>query len=194
MILATSTDWSFDVMRKGSRIGEHRVRFRPEGDVLIVNIALEVAVGLWPIARFRYTHTAREIWHDDQFQSLESETSGEGKRVRVSANRTAENVIVESSSAGRAVLASDAIPLTHWNVLCLQRPLFSPQEGTPIAARFDAHGEETVSLADGSKVPATRYSLMLKPALYNWYDRAGAWTSLSTEGLDGSTIRYRRAR
>lgn len=191
--MSVSTNWSFDVMRKGRHIGEHRVGFRRDGNVLIVNIALEVIVGLWPIAEFRYTHRARETWQEDHFLSLESETSGEGKRVRVSANRTAENVIVESSSAGQALLTPEAIPLTHWNILCLKRPLFSPQEGTPIASQFEAHTEEMVLLADGSKVRATRYSLLLKPVLYSWYDRAGAWTSLSTEGSDGSTIRYRRA-
>jgi hypothetical protein len=192
--MPATTSWSFDVMRKGACIGEHKVGFRQEGDATIVKIALEVVVDWWPIARFVYTHRAREIWKGGCFLSLESDTAGEGKRIHVKADRTAENVIVESSSAGRSILSSDAIPLTHWNVLCLKSPLFSPQEGTPIASRFEAHDEEMVSLADGSKVRATRYSLMLKPVLYNWYDRAGTWTSLSTEGKDGSTIRYRRAR
>ena len=157
-----------------------------------MNIALEVVVALGPIAMLRYTLRACEIWQNDNFLSLESVARGEGKRCRVSASGTSENVIVESSMAARAVLAPEAIPLTHWNVLCLERPLFSPQEGTPIASCFEAQYEEMVLLADGRKVRATRYSLLLKPILYNWYDRGGVWTSLSAEGSDGSIIRYCR--
>jgi hypothetical protein len=188
-----ASDLRFDVMRNGSRIGKHEIRFRREGCALLVNVNLEVVVGLGPIAMFRFTHRVIENWEDGCFVSLESKTNDNGKRYQVTASRTADNVIVEASPTARAVLPPETIPLTHWNSLCLERPLFSPQDGIPIALRFQSHHEEIVSLAGGRKVRATRYSLIVKPVLYNWYDSARVWTALCTEGRDGSTIQYRRA-
>jgi len=185
-------DLRFDVTRNGSRIGRHEVRLRQDGRALLVNVDVEVVVGLGPMVMFRFTHHVTESWEDGRFVSLESRTDDNGKHFQVNASRTERHVIVEASATGRTVLSPDAIPLTHWNRLCLERPLFSPQDGSSIAARFDGHFEETVTLAEGRKMRATRYSLAVKPVLYNWYDSDRVWTSLRTEGRDGSTIQYRR--
>ena len=160
----------FNVMRNGGRIGQHSIGFRHEGGVLTANISLEIVVRLGPIPLFRYSHKVRETWRDGGFLTFESETDENGKRHRVSAARTAENVIVESSTTGRKVFTAQTIPLTHWNMLCMERPLFNPQDGASMPARVEARGDEIVALADGGKVQATRYSLLIKPVLDNWYD------------------------
>jgi hypothetical protein len=185
-------DLRFDVTRSGSRIGRHEVRCRQDDGALLVNVDVDVVVGLGPMVMFRFTHRVTERWEDGRFVSLESRTTDNGKHYQVSASRTEGHVIVESSATGRSVLSPDAIPLTHWNSLCLERALFSSQDGASIAARFNGHFEETVTLAEGRKMRATRYSLAVKPVLYNWYDSDRVWTSLRTEGRDGSTIQYRR--
>jgi Family of unknown function (DUF6134) len=183
----------FNVMRNGGRIGQHSIGFRAEGGILIASISLEIMVRLGPIPLFRYSQKVSETWRDGGFLTFESETDENGKRHRVRATRTAENVIVESSTTGRKVFGPQAIPLTHWNVLCMERPLFNPQDGASVPARVEARGDEVVALADGGKVQATRYSLLTKPVLDNWYDGERVWTALRTSGTDGSTIEYRRA-
>ena len=182
----------FDVMRNNSRIGQHVIKFDQDGDRLIATIKVEIAVGFGPITLFRYLHKAREIWQNGCFLSLESETDENGKPFRVRAARTGDDVVIGSSVAKQMVLAPDAIPLTHWNNLCVARPLFNPQDGQPMPAKVAVHGEEPVLLSDGKKVRATRYSLMLKPVLDDWYDSSGVWTALRTRGSDGSIITYRR--
>jgi hypothetical protein len=179
-------------MRNNSRIGQHAISFREEGGILFANVKVEIAVGLGPITLYRYTHKVREGWRDGRFMSFQSETNANGKHYRVSATRTTENVIVTTSAAGRTVLEPEAIPLTHWNKLCVERPLFNPQDGARMTAGVKMHGEETIRLVNGRTVPALRYSLMLKPVLDNWYDSAGCWIALRTKGWDGSVIEYRR--
>ena len=183
----------FDVMRNGGRVGQHGIRFQREGTVLTAFISVEIVVRLGPIPVFRYNHAVREVWRDGQFQSLDSETNEDGTRFRVNAVRAAEGVIVESSAAARAVMPPLAIPLTHWNNLCMERPLFNPQDGVPITSRVVAHGEDRVALADGRVIQATRYALVGKVALENWYDTARLWTALRSRGTDGSMIEYRRS-
>jgi hypothetical protein len=182
----------FDVLRNNSRIGHHAVGFREQDGALIATIAVDISVGLGPLTLYRYTHRVRERWRDGSFLSLESETNDNGKHYRVGATRTDENVVVKSSVAGTVRLKPETIPLTHWNKLCVERPLFNPQDGTVLTPAIKVHGEETVQLADGRKVRATHYSLMIQPILDDWYDSAGQWTALSTKGKDGSIIAYRR--
>ena len=142
---------------------------------------------------FRYTHSVREVWRDGQFVSLVSETNDDGKQFSVNARRTEQNVVVQASPPAAAVLGPDAIPLTHWNILCMRRPLFNPQDGVFVDSRVTEGGDELVTLADGGRVAARHYSLRGKVMLDDWYDRAGVWAALRGTAKDGSIIDYRRA-
>jgi hypothetical protein len=182
----------FEVMRNGSPIGRHAIGFRQDGDTIAANITVEIAAGLGPIVLYRYKHTARETWRDGRFQSLESETNDDGTHYRVTATRTADNVAVDVAGAARTLFAAETIPLTHWNSLCMERPLFNPQDGVPITSRIVTHGQEMVPLANGGAVRATHYSLVGKVALDDWYDTVRLWIALRSVGRDGSNIEYRR--
>ena len=184
---------SFDVFRDGTRIGFHRIRFQTDGGLLTANVSVEIAVKFGPVTLFRYAHSVREVWRDGQFVSLVSETNDDGKQFNVNARRTEQNVSVRASPPAAAMLAPDAIPLTHWNILCMRRPLFNPQDGVLVDSRVIEGGDETVRLADGGLVAARHYSLRGKVNLDDWYDRADVWTALRSPAKDGSIIDYRRA-
>ncbi len=190
--MPTPTNLRFDVLRDGSCIGQHEIWFRQEGATLSANIALSLVVRLGPIPLYRYAHKARETWQDGAFLSFESETNDNGTRHQFQAVRTTESVVAKSAAGVRQVFASEAIPFTHWNELCMRRPLFNPQDGVPITAGVESRGEEMIRLANGRKVAATRYAVLLKPVLEDWYDGDGRWTALRTKAFDGSLIEYRR--
>lgn len=183
----------FEVMRNGGRIGQHTISFHQDGATLEASIDVDIVVRVGPIVLYRYALKGREIWRDGTFIILETETDDDGTRHRVQATRTSENVVVEVLGASRAIFPASAIPLTHWNNLCMARPLFNPHDGAAIASSVVARGEDTVPLADGRPVRATRYSLIGKVALDDWYDSTRHWTALRAPGRDGSTIEYRRA-
>jgi len=190
--IATPADLHFNVLRNGGDIGRHNVTFGRDGDALVATVTVEIVVRLGPIPLFRYTHSVRETWRGDRFQSLESETNEDGKRFQVHAIRSEDGVVVDSLGAPRTILAPETIPLTHWNRLCMERPLFNPQDGVAVVTTVVARGEELVPLADGTTVRAAHYSLVGKLALEDWYDTARQWTALRSIGHDGSRIEYRR--
>jgi hypothetical protein len=192
-VMAMPAELRFEVMRNGNKIGQHVITFHQTGDTLLATVAVEIVVRLGPIALFRYTHSVRESWSSGTFGTLDSETNDDGKPFHVHAARSAGGVVVESSAIPRAILAAQTIPLTHWNVLCMERPLFNPQDGVPVASRVIAHGEEMVVLASGTMVSAARFSLAGSVNLDDWYDAARLWTALRTTGTDGSRIEYHRA-
>jgi Family of unknown function (DUF6134) len=191
--IALPPELRFDVMRNGSKIGQHAITFRQDGDTILATVAVEIVVRLGPIPLFRYTHSVRETWRGGSFATLDSETNDDGKPFHVHAARTADGVVVESSAIPRAVLPPGAIPLTHWNVLCMERPLFNPQDGVRVDSRVIPHGEEMVALAGGTMVRATHYTLAGSVNLDDWYDSERLWTALRSAGTDGSAIEYRRA-
>jgi len=186
-------DVRFEVFRNGSNIGQHVVTFRQEGDIVLASVTVEIAVRLGPIVLFRYTHSVRETWRDGQFVQLDSETNDNGKPFKVHAAHAGDHVIVETAASAKQTLPPETIPLTHWNMLCMRRPLFNPQDGVPIDSTIVPRGEEMVALADGQTVRATHYSLVGKVALDDWYSDTRQWTALRSIGTDGSTIDYRRA-
>ncbi len=132
---AAPTDVHFEVIRKGGKIGQQSVTFQQRDGVLVATTAAEIVVRFGPIALFRYTHSVRETWRDGQFETLDSTTDDDGKPFKVHAERGAAGVTVEASTIARAVLPPETIPLTHWNILCMERPLFNPQDGTRIDSR-----------------------------------------------------------
>jgi len=183
----------FSVMRNNSRIGQHIVEVRRDGAAWTARINVEIVVSIGPIAVYRYTLTARETWRDDRFATFDSDTNDDGTRLAVRAARQADGVAVEASGAARAILAADAIPLTHWNRQCMRAPLFSARNGERHRPTVQPRGEEMVALADGSRIRAERYTLSGDVALDDWYEASGAWAAMRTTGRDGSTIEYRRA-
>lgn len=192
-VAADQPDLRFEVMRNGSRIGHHAIRFRREGAVLEATIEVDIVVRFGPIVLYRYLMQVREVWRDGAFVSLESETNDDGTRHRVKAMRVPDQVIVDVSGAQRAVFPPNTIPLTHWNNQCMSRPLFNPQDGVAISSNVIARGEASIALADGREVRATRFSLIDDVVLDDWYDTSNHWTALRAPGRDGSTIDYRRS-
>ncbi len=195
LVMASPVDPAlrFEVMRNGDRIGQHTIRFRQEGATLEAEIDADLAVRLGPIVLYRYTFKGREIWRDGAFASLESETNDDGTRHRVKATVTPEGVAVEASGTPRRIFTGTAVPLTHWNGSCMERPLFNPQNGAAIASSVLTRGEEMVPLADGRPIRASHYSLIGEVTLDDWYDTTRQWTALRAQARDGSKIEYRRA-
>ena len=185
-------DLRFEVLRNGGPIGQHTIRIRQDGTALEAAIDVDIVVRVGPIVLYRYALKARESWRDGAFASMESETNDDGTRQWVKATQAADHVAVEASGKAAVRLPANALPLTHWNILCMERPLFDPQDGTAVQSSVQPRGEETVPLADGRTVRATRYALIGKVALDNWYDTARHWTALRAPARDGSTIEYRR--
>ncbi|MDP2215624.1 DUF6134 family protein [Phenylobacterium sp.] len=182
---------AFAVFRGKDKVGEHVMRFSRSGSALLVSTEVEMRVRLGPIPVFRYAHTATERWQGDSFTSLSTRTDTNGKVEQVTAEASGSGVAIEGPG-GRLTAPASAAPLTHWNAAALERPLFNPQLGKIMKVRTAQAGRETVSLADGGSIPATRWTIRGEAEVDNWYDSAGAWAGLRGKLEDGSTMIYRR--
>lgn len=63
----------FDVLRKNSKVGEHRISFTQQDGLLTVDISIDIRskILFFP---FRYQHSNREVWRGRELVSLDSKT------------------------------------------------------------------------------------------------------------------------
>lgn len=182
---------NFRVLRNGTPVGEHHMSFMDDGDSVTITTEAKFTVKVGPITAFRYSHNATERWSGGQFSSLESRTNTNGKMETATARRTAAGVAL-TGRKGRALAPASAHPLTHWNMAAFGNPLFNPQEGKLVKVSSASRGIETIKLASGRSVNASRYAVRGEVEIDDWYDENGAWVALKGKLNDGSLVEYRR--
>lgn len=182
---------SFVVSRNGVVVGEHRMTFSGDAASPRVLTEVEMVVKLGPVPVYRYRHSAEEHWIDGRFATLTTRTNANGRARSVTARRTAAGVMIDTLN-GRIAAPADAAPLTHWNTAAYADPLFNPQEGKLLNIAARRRGLETIRMANGASLQATRWSLRGEAEIDNWYDASGAWAALRGKLEDGSTMEYRR--
>ena len=182
---------AFEVLRNGSPIGTHTLRFRRDGEVTEVDIAIDLAVRVLGITVYRYTHRNTERWQGESLLSLTSATDRNGTPLQVRARRNGAAIEVESSEAGRYAAPPDLVTTSYWHPGFVRSRKLDTQGGRMLQVTITDRGEETIR-ALGTDIVARRWSIAGDLALDIWYDRAGAWSKLRFAAEDGSVIEYVR--
>lgn len=181
---------SFDILRKGSKLGTHVISFAPSGDRLTVRVDVRLAYKLLGVTLYQYTHNCTEVWEGGQVVSVESRTNDNGKPHHVSASRIPAGLAVQGSGVPRYIAPADALPATHWNPRQLEGPWINTQDGKLTRLRTTPRGTETIALSGGRTTSARCYDVSGEVTLSTWYDRIG-WAGLAFT-MKGSPIRYVR--
>ena len=183
---------TFRIIRKGSDIGRHEITFAPEGDVLTVTIAVDIAVGIGPVVLFRYTHRATERWHGHDLASMDTETNEDGTRTRLALQRVGGGLVVQSSKFPTYVAPGNALPGSHWNEKMLDGPIINTEHGKLLRPQVTALKEEPVPVASGGTIEARHFAVRGDANLDTWYDAAPSWVGLRFTAREGSEVRLER--
>lgn len=187
-----SNEIAFDIFRKGSKIGHHRLSFQGGEQDFQVAIDVEMVVKIGFIPVFRYEHQNLERWEQGRFVGLEAKTNNDGDDLVTKVTQTEKGYRVESTGKKTYVAPSQALAATHWNIDELNGPMINPQNGELLTPEVVKLGADKVPLADGEHVPATGYKLEMKDPLSLWYDGQEQWTALDFTAGDGSSVVYRK--
>jgi hypothetical protein len=183
---------SFQIMRKGSRIGTHTLAFSGNGDDLTVNIDVKMAVYLGPIRMFHYTHHDVETWKGGKFVSLDAKTDYNGDAAWCTVRRDGDQLIVQGSKAAKYTAPSNTLAATHWNKAELQGPMINPENGMMLHPKISDVGSCSVALASGTTTPAHQYAWRGKNSLDLWYDTQGDWVALKAVTPSGEVLNYEK--
>jgi hypothetical protein len=182
---------AFRVLRNDSEIGTHTLAFTAEGEVVRVEIAIELAVRVLGIALYRYSHRNTERWTGERLLLIDSTTDRNGRPYRVQARATREGIEVDGTEGGRYVAPADAASTSYWHARFLRAQKIDTQGGRLLGTTIEELGEEAIPIG-GRDTPARRFRVSGDLTLDIWYDRAGVWSGLLFAGEDGSAIRYVR--
>jgi hypothetical protein len=179
---------AFRVVRNGSAIGQHVLSFARMDAQLTVQVAVDLAVGLGPIAFYRYRHRATERWEGGRVAAFEAETNDDGSRSTINMRRQGDALMVESSRAGSYLAPPGAMPATHWNRRMLDGPFINTQTGAVMRPDVRRTGSEPLPWAPQRQ--GERFILSGDVDLETWYDATPVWMGLRFRGNDGSSIHY----
>jgi hypothetical protein len=71
-------------LRNGAPIGVHTMRFRQDGERLVVTTRIDIAVKVLLFTAFYLKHEAEEVWQADRLVAVRSTTDDNGARLQVS--------------------------------------------------------------------------------------------------------------
>ena len=183
----------FAVVREKSKIGEHVLTFEDAGNGnLTVRVAVELRVGIGPIALFRYKHSAAEVWQNGQLAALDTTTNDDGTPNKVSGRSTPTGFMVEGTRAPLYTAPPEALPATHWNRKQLDGPWINTQDGRLLHPVITPKGSSAIPTASGAMIAANHFSTSGDAILETWYDDSPNWAGLSFKAGDGSDIVYER--
>lgn len=179
----------FEVLRDGSPIGTHVVRFREEGGTLTVENEVRIAVTIAFITVYRYEQDRTETLRDGRIVAFYNRTDDDGEVTEVT-GRAVEGGIEVIGPQVRHTVPGDMVLTGYWDYETVdQRRLLDVGDGTVLEIVVADGGVETVE-AWGREVEARRYALTGDIEKELWYDAAGIWVHMRQVARDGSIIEY----
>ena len=178
---------AFLVLRHGTVIGTHRIRFARAQGRFVVRSDVEIEAGVPGAPLLRFVHHAEEVWVDGWLHAVVSDTDDDGRRYRLRAER--RDGIFQGSVNGRAFTVSGyIIPSSLWHRdTPASGALFDTIDGMVKVVRPRLIGAERVPVG-GKPVLAKHYALSGAFRRELWYDADCNLVRVAWLARDGSQI------
>ncbi len=187
LALAPAGILTYDVLRKGERIGTHTVSFERMGEELTVRTETNVDFTAYWIFNVTWTHQSVEVWSNGELKQFTSFTDDDGKKRQVHAQRNGDHLIV-NSTGGQRELPADLIPGTLWHPETVaQRQVLDPIKGRLREVSIADRGLEPVEV-EGRTVEAHHYSMRGELEREVWYDKDGTVVKVKLPITDGGEV------
>lgn len=190
-IRAYGEGMEFEVLRDGSPVGRHTVRFTREGEDLRVDVDMRVAISMLGITVYRFGYRSESVWRDGLMQRLDAFIDDDGEQKRIEAVSGGGGVTVEGPS-GLHRGPADVVPTNHWNpAVRISDQVLNTLTGRIANVAVTPEGSDEIETNRG-RVRATRfaYSGDLHD-IHVWYDDQGRWVQMRFIDRRGGTMEYR---
>jgi hypothetical protein len=182
---------TFDVFRKGDKVGEHHLTFvRDARGDLNVKADFHLAITVLFIKAYTFEYSAHEIWRGKQLVALAAVSDDDGKVTKTSA-RLEDGVFKITGPKGNILTSSWIYPTNHWNRgQADSAVVLNTLTGAVASVKIENRGRERVETGQGT-VEADHF--VYTGDLHDvdsWYDSAGRWVKMRFKAKDGSYIDY----
>ncbi|MBL95180.1 MAG: hypothetical protein CMF70_07740 [Magnetovibrio sp.] len=181
---------TFNVYRKGEKIGFHQVIFREKGRILSVSSIFKIEINFLFFTAFHYQYQCRSLWKDGILQNLEATVDDDGKISFIKVTKK-EGLMHVKHSDKTYTAPPPLFPTNHWNPNVLdQKRVLNTLTGHINEIKIEALGDELIETEKGDvRAKHFRYTGDLETDV--WYDYSNRWVKMSFKGNDGSIIEYR---
>ena len=182
---------TFDVLRNGGKVGEHRVSFQHQpGGILVVDVDFSLTVTWLGLPVYRYAYEAVEQWRAGRLVSLWARQDDDGDETQVKAVSEDDGMTI-TGLQGTLRAEAGLFPTNHWNAGVLsQTQVLNTLSGEVSRVSIRPTQRDIVE-AEGRSVPATGYRYTGDIETSVWYDDLGRWVKMRFTAKDGSVIDYR---
>ena len=173
--LAVPTDVTFNVIRKGTQIGTHQIRFEETDGALAVTSELDLAVKVAFITAYRYRQIGRDEWQGDVLQRTRIETHDDGKDTVVVAEARDGQLAVEGLTGSYTTPLGAMTDLSFWNeAITRGQRVIDSQTAELINIEVEPGVREQIELR-GKTTEARRFAMAATKGRSGtvWYDDAG---------------------
>ena len=185
-----SQAFDFAIRRGDATIGQHAVSCRRDGDMLHVEVAIDIAVSLLFMTVYRYEHASHEVWRGGRLIALDSRTDDNGTAHSVRGRAVPEGFAVEGGE-GPILAPADIVPTSYWSPETRrQSVLLDTQRGRLAAVSVTPQGRDRIATANGP-VEAIRYRMDGDLRMTLWYTPAGEWVKIAFRAR-GEDVEYLR--
>lgn len=155
---------TFDIVRKGDKIGANTVDIDHKGDSTTVRNKTAISVKVMYIEMYRYEHACSETWKNGQLTAFKSQTDDNGTKhaVEIAPSPTPDKItlIVDGKKTEEP---KSLVPASLWSKeLVTRTELFDPADGTRLSVKVKDLGEETVTI-QGVQHQTHHYQIAAKP-------------------------------
>jgi hypothetical protein len=185
---ATRRDLRFRALWHGASIGEHRVAFRMDGDRVVVDTHIDIAVGVLFFTVFRLKHDAQEIWQSGRLISVTSTTDRDGTHLQVSGNAVGNGFRIVGENGPFLAAADFLTTIALWDSrIVREQNLIDVQYGGEVGLVAKRLGDEQVATPQG-EVLTSRYQMITphyasSSAQKAWFCSAGESSRTSAKSF-----------
>lgn len=181
--------FDFVILRNGSEIGSHVIRFEKPADPIVVQIEAKVDYRIAFIPFYTFRHVSREVWRGGQLVDMTAETSDNGDDFSINV-KTEGDVLRLSVNGVETPIEDGVIPASLWNIALIDRGrIIDPADGDLMQVAVSSSGEEVITVR-GRDVRARHFVMTGDFQRDLWYDSRGVLVHVRFMGRDGSEIRY----
>ncbi len=180
----------YEVLRKGKKIGTHRIMFNQTDRGLKVTAKTKMKVSILFVPVYKYEYVSEELWCGGELLSVETRVNDNGTRSTTALVNDGETYTAHAGGETYK-LTDDFFTTNHWNPDVVQTDtLFNTITGELNEVTFEEAGEARLETKLGEK-QVTRYSVDGQLTINTFYDRSGNWSGMAFEHKDGSPIEFR---
>ncbi len=171
---------SYEVLRKGKKIGTHTISFYNDGDTLKVLAETNMKVKVLFITAFKYKYISEETWQNGELLNVKTSVNDNGKKFSTFVTRSGDDFLINTNDQ-ETNISNNCMTTNHWNKTVVNYDaLLNTVTGDVMPVKIDADTNDE-----------NRFLVRGDLNIDTFYNDRGDWLGMEFEHPKGGKIEFR---